>query len=354
MILWKTGHLRFAMVATIGVAALWPLLPRAKAGEKTPIGQRIQFSDGSTAPQVPLRRPEEGIPSKPFEFLDRNNSISGVVAPLALPSPGSFPSLQNNPKLRELFEQKLDEKKNWIYRTSDDLTHLGTVNEMFGVQEREIAGRSPKSRKSLERFFESKNPKPTADTAGDEWIKRNEDKYDYNLDPDKRRGKDAGLRYAQPIDPGRMMTAGFALPTDWSGSAAARNPLNDTAGFRNDRSDLAKAQRESADDFRKLLVTPGINPLAAGFNPLNLGVDTTAQGYSPIAPLVPAQSTLPTLAGALTGKDAGASRLNSLADRETKPLGASSLSPVITAPTTPAPPYFKPSPATVDLPQRKF
>jgi len=356
MIFRKKDGVRRAATTGSAAAIVCLVTLRLIAGERTAIGQRIQFSGADNAPELPLNHPGDKLPSKPFEFLDRNNSIGGVVEPLALPTPGSFPRLPNNPKLRELFEQKLDEKKNWIYRTPNDLSHLATVNEMFGVREAEIDGRSPKSRKSFERFFENKNPKPTADTAGDDWIKRDADKAnDYNFDPDKRRSKEVGLRYTQPIDPGRIVTAGFSLPTDWSsGSATAQKPLNDTIGFGSDRSNLLRERLGQADNFKRLLATPGINPLAAGFNPVGLGVDISRQGYNPITPILPTQTGPPTLAGALSGNDTGAGGigLSPLAEQGTKTFGPSSLSPVVSAPTGPS--YLKPSPATVEFPQRKF
>jgi hypothetical protein len=349
MIFRKKDGLRRAAMTGSAAAVVCLVTLRLVAGERTAIGQRIQFSGADNAPELPQNRPSDKLPSKPFEFLDRNNSIGGVVAPLTLPTPGSFPNLPTNSKRRELFEQKLDEKRNWIYRTPNDLSHLATVNEMFGVREAETDGRSPKSRKSIERFFESKNTKPAADMAGDDWIKRDADKAnDYNFDPDKRRSRDIGLRYTQPIDPGRMMTAGFSLPTDWSSSSAtAQKPLNDATGFGSDRSNLLRERLGQADNFKRLLATPGINPMAAAFNPVNLRVDTTRQGYSPITPILPTQTGPPTLAGSLSGND-----LNPLAEQGTKSLGPSSLSPVVSAPTGPA--YLKPSPATVEFPQRKF
>jgi hypothetical protein len=62
------------------------------AGERTSIGEKIQFTEPETgAPDLPTNNPRERSFSRPFEFLDRGNSFGGVAAPLPLPGPNAVP-----------------------------------------------------------------------------------------------------------------------------------------------------------------------------------------------------------------------------------------------------------------------
>src|SRR2546429_4848699 len=61
-------------------------------------------------------RPRDDLVSRPFEFLDRDNSISGVVEPLVAPATGALPNTARNARLIEAF----DRKKNWVYVRSED------------------------------------------------------------------------------------------------------------------------------------------------------------------------------------------------------------------------------------------
>ena len=88
----------------------------AVAGQRTPVREKIQFSAPGEPVELPAARPKGDLGPR-FEFLDRGNSISGVVEPFVAPAPGLLPNLMRNPRLLEA----VDRKKNWIYSQPEDL-----------------------------------------------------------------------------------------------------------------------------------------------------------------------------------------------------------------------------------------
>src|SRR6059036_2564037 len=108
---------RFTAVAMAGSMASLLACLSTVAGDRTRVREQIQFSSPSAPVPSPTARPRADLPSKPFEFLDGANSISGVVAPFVAPSSSSFPKLPRNARLLEA----IDQKKNWIYVRSEEV-----------------------------------------------------------------------------------------------------------------------------------------------------------------------------------------------------------------------------------------
>src|SRR5213593_2628782 len=128
----------------------------AVAGEGTPVREKIRFSGPGDAIALPSSRPKDDLLSKPFEFLDRGNSVSGVVAPAL--APAALPSYQRNSRLLELFEQRLDQKRNWIFGQSADFGRTPTPEEVFNVGA--FGGAETKPKTALENFLAGSGPKP--------------------------------------------------------------------------------------------------------------------------------------------------------------------------------------------------
>src|SRR5882672_11468944 len=117
-----------------------------------------------------------------------------------------------------------------------------------------------------------------------------------------------------------------------------------------------REQQTRGDDFRKLLTgSGGINPLATGFDPINLTVDSTRQALNPVtAPRIgempPAGFNAVNPLQGVGGPGGNHSTL--LGDQNAKILGPSSLSPAVSAPTES--PLIQSRPAVAEFPRRRF
>ena len=354
--------MRFAQKSRLGrflaavgcAAAVWRVCLLAAAADRAPIREKIQFSSPGEPVDSPTARPRDDLVSRPFEFLDHGNSISGVVQPLVAPAGGALSKPGRNARLIEAF----DRKKNWVYVRSDDLNRAQTMDETFGL--RDSAGADRKPRTALENFFEDRGQKPlrdrTRETQG-EWTGTGA-KQDYTsgLDRDDRTGANANVRFDGPIDPKRTLAAGFSLPGDfWRASPGQGRLDNFHNGGLNDPFSTAGDRQNRSDEFRKLLSVPGtVNPLVPRFDPINLQVDATRQLLNPVTAQRPGE--LPGAGGDLlnplrSAEPAG--NRSSLFDVQSVGiLGPSSLSPAVTAPTEPS--YVPPKPVVLEFPRRKF
>ncbi|HKS38034.1 MAG TPA: hypothetical protein VJW76_12630, partial [Verrucomicrobiae bacterium] len=140
------------------------------------------------------------------------------------------------------------------------------------------------------------------------------------------------------------------------GPFATTRPQGTMGGASSPPASKAAERQTAADDFRKLLITPSrINPLVAGFDPINLRVDSTRQELNPVTPL-PAANGLtqgldafdPFRSGLQPGRGG---KLTALEELNARALGRSSLSPAV-APATQ--PRYTPAPVILDFPTRKF
>ena len=318
--------------------------------------EKIRFSGAGDAITPPSSRPKDDLLSKPFEFLDRGNSASGVVAPTL--SPVALPSYQRGSQLLELYERRLDQKRNWIFAQPEDFGRAPTAEEVFNIGTFGVAETKPKT--VLENFLAGSAPKPGrghAGQAGSNGDKRSLDKPGSRIERDDRPGDEVSSPLTTPYDSTRFLSAGFSLPGDFLGRPAAPARLND---FLNTApaDPIAKARddRKHADEFRKLLNFSGpANPLTTGLDPIHLGLDLTRQEFNPVT--APRLGELPRI-----GRDAfnplGAissppgSRFNALDDQTAKILGPSSLAPAVSAPADS--PIRQPSPTVLEFPKRKF
>ena len=343
---------RFLAAVGCAVAAWWACV-LAIAADRPPVREKIQFSSPGNPTDSPTARPRDDLVSRPFEFLDRDNSISGVVEPLVAPATGALPNTARNARLIEAF----DRKKNWVYVRSEDLNRTRTMEETFGL--RDAAGGDRKPRTALENFFEDRGQKPlrdrTRETAG-EWKGTGAKQDTSGFDRDDRTGANAIVHFDSPFDTKRTLAAGFSLPGDFWRTAPGPGRLDnfDNGGLGDSFSSERDRQNRS-DEFRKLLSVPGsLNPLVPRFDPINLQVDMTRQVLNPVTaqrlgelPGVGGDFLNPLRSGEPLGNRSALFDIQSVGS-----LGPSSLSPAVTAPTGPS--YVPLKPAQSEFPRRKF
>ena len=341
----------FGQACAVGLACL-----AAVAGEAKPVREKIQFSGAGDASSVPSSRPKADLPSKSFEFLDHGNSISGVVAPMLGPS--ALPSYQRNPRMLELFEQKLDQKRNWIYGQSADFGRAPTAEEVFNVGALGDAEAKPKT--ALESFLARRGPKPRsgpAERAGSEGDKRNLDRPSSSFEQEDQTRDEVSAPLTNPYESTKMLSAGFSIPNDFLGKSAAPARLND---FMNSPSpdSVAKTRddRKHAEEFNKILNFSGPgSPLSSGLSPIHLGLDTTRAELNPVT--APRLGELPGIGGDSlnTLRSIGGppvNRINELNDQTTRILGPSSLAPAVS--TQSDRPIRQSAPIFQEIPKRSF
>lgn len=354
----RLGH-STTVAGAVAAASLAPMATHA-ADPPPPVREQIHFSSSGQAVDSPLIRPRDEVSSKPFEFLDRGNSISGAVEPLVAPSSVALPNFPRNTRLLEA----LDRKKNWIYARPEDTDRGQTMDEIFGL--RGQGGPDKKPRTALENFFDSRSQKPARERtreSSDEWnrIDRKTDfgakKFDSGFGRDELKEGKENVRLENPFDSARVLTAGFSMPGGFFGTQSGQDRLNDfhNTGL-NDSLSGSREDQNHRDKFRELLAVPGsVNPLLPSFDPINLQVDTTRQALNPVT--APRLGELPSSGGDALNplRNIGStesSRFSALADPGASVLGPSSLAPAVAPPA--GTPYIQPKPTVLEFPRRKF
>jgi hypothetical protein len=331
------------------------------AAEPGPASEKIQFSSHGDALKLP-GNDEDPDRIRPFESLERGNSMSGVLepingGPLALPPPQGTP----NQRMTELWVHKLDQKKNWIYAKPENLGDSPTAEQVMQVRDYDLSG-ATKRRDAMAEFLDGKAERLAASSL----TPLNPDRSDSPVLPEGNSGSrpDFGRTLSLPetggsrrVAPERPFLAGL-LPTEPQPTTpAANNPggfllANPTGGTP----DAARLP----GSIRELLATPdGLNPLALGFDPINLRVDTTRQEINPITPRRLTDLSLDKrldITGVLTAPGMGGSDHPSALDElASKLMGPSSLAPAVTAPVAAEVAHPVTSKAGVlQVPTRKF
>jgi hypothetical protein len=263
-----------------------------------------------------------------------------------------------------MLEQKLEQKKNWIYNRPEDMNRQPTLEQMFGVRESEAVG-GKMSRRGRDTAFErDENPKDKP------LLRRKERSSDDLNDRESanpvrltvefgRLHTNDGPRAAGLFEPHRVVGAGFGGPDGLFNTASSPGRMAD---FTSHEAILGRKRvdpKQGASDPFGIVLTPpsAANPLALGFDPINLRVDTTRQELNPVIPTGLNQSLPGSSLGSLDALRTVAgppsrSSLSLVEDRNTQVLGPSSLSPAVAAP---AESRFSPPPPTVlEFPKRKF
>jgi hypothetical protein len=271
--------------------------------------------------------------------------------------PSALPSYQGNSRLLQLFEQRLDQKRNWIFRQPADFGRTPTAEEAFNVSV--FGGAETKPKTALENFLAGR-PKPgrgRVEQTGSDGDKSSLDPRGSRVDREDRPREELSTSLTSPYDSSRIMAAGFSFPNDFLGISTGPARFND---FLNTApaEPVAKARddRKHDDEFRKLLNFSGpANPLTTGLDSIQLGLDPTHLELSPVT--APRLGELPGIGRdtlnplrAINGPPG--SRFNGLNDQSAKILGPSSLAPAVSAPSDS--PIRQPAPTVLEFPKRKF
>jgi len=350
---WRRWRDAIGLVTAVGLACC-----AAVAGDAPPVREKIQFSGPGDAIALPSSRPKDDLLSKPFEFLDRDNSVSGVVAPAL--APAALPSYQRNSRLQELFEQRLDQKRNWIFGQPEDFGRTPTAEDVFNIGAFGDAETKPKT--ALEKFLSGSGSKPGRrhlDQVGSDRDKHSLDKPISRFERDDRPREEISSPLSTPYDSSRFLSAGFSFPNDFLGKSSGPGSFNDFLNAEPaDPGARMRDDRKRTDEFKKLPNFSGpVNPLTPALDPIQWGVDTTRQELNPVT--APRLGELPGIGRgalnlnplhAISGPPSG--RFNGLDDQTAKILGPSSLAPVVSAPADS--PLRQPTPTVLEFPKRRF
>jgi len=277
-------------------------------------------------------------------------------------SSSSSPGILTTKRMQEL----IDQKKNWIFRTTEDLNNNSAVKEMIGMDDDLMTSVNTKPKTSVERFLLGDQDKKNAAKHGnDESAIESE-----SVDDTQRRASPFGANASGT----EVVSSGFDHLFDQGRVNMNASPNADTA-FRNpfqspsslqplssssilgSRFDANHEQKRRTEEFRQLLSGPSeANPLAGPSDPINaLLSDSTRQSLQPVLPqsssLLPAgrPGSLDSLSGV-----AGPARsaLPGANDFNLRTLGPSSLSPAFLP--SPEPRLVQPRPAVLEIPRRSL
>ena len=266
------SHWRYLSSAALVVGLTVSGLP-----ENVFAGPPIEFSKpGEKASQL-VPKPKDDRPSEPFEVLDRESSLGGVVPP---------PAVAPQPSERTL--ELLDRRKNWIFNKG-----LENFSNRRGWRENSEAGGfgaldgRPKS--VLQEFYDERGSKAT-NSAG----RRAPSGYTDASESDHGR-LDRGDIAGRPLTPRPANPYETYLPANAGLFAPVVTPLGDHPQDRvrsglnwtPDRQDGLSGNRprqNSMELFQPLAASPGFNRIVpAGLDPLNPGTGSPGLGFSPIS-----------------------------------------------------------------------
>ncbi|MBI4325149.1 MAG: hypothetical protein HY674_07775 [Chloroflexi bacterium] len=332
------------------------------ASEPAWAGEKIQFSRPSE--KIELPKPSLKEDRLPPSLGARNTGSSGGDIDIPVAPPTFRPSAALQKKLGEY----IDRRSNWIFYGPDSLQESADKDSPWPEFSLDKADHKPK--KAVDRFLEEGNGRSNRSTDNESANLANKsDESSRNLMNPSSRNPDNGLSnapmsefnlnsYLHPSHADDMLSRPF---NDSLHNFFAPPTLEDPSNLsRSTRLERKRQDQERAAEFQKLLQPRGMfNPLAGPIDPINLQPDATRQEINPILPkrfedgsstlgrsdnLDPARAFRPS---------ANIGRPGSLEVYNPAMLGASSLSPAITAPSTPTV-IFQPKPAVLEIPRRKF
>jgi hypothetical protein len=269
-------------------------------------------------------------------------------------------------------EKFLDQQKNWIFLTPDNLKSSQTPEETFGVDDASMTGRNQKPKKLLEQYWDS--------MSRDSQSKSNRLSGDSSVEGDDpeagTRGPSTGLDVSVHKSSAKSdQTGAHPLLDQIQNPAAFGASFTDLTGSRflssdsflmpamkpvaNDR--LNQAHSQAADtEFRRMILPMGTPPLSGLDDPINSPLDQTRQ---PINPITPSSRTFSTGIGSGPGNGAldqlrglnGAGRdlsMGGLDVLNNRTLGPSSLAPAGVAPAASS--FLQAKPAMLEIPRPRF
>jgi hypothetical protein len=297
-------------------------------------------NSASLFPALPDDGAESRLPGDRFDFIRRDSSVGGVVG-------GGPSSALAEPPSARLMEQ-LERRRNWIYSTQTPSSFELSAQEVLGVRSSEPAKRSGESASMLADFFHDRGSSRPQNRSIDDPLSRSMQVP--GVDNKLLGNMTSGLGLVGQNDSLGMAPFRSAGTEDSAPSSARAGVIGDS-GLSQDGGSGAPAS------IRALLSIPGtVNPLVAGFDPINLRVDTTRQELNPtttdpLAGFITPPKSIDALLDTPT-RAASAGRPSALDDFNTRMLGNSSLAPAV-APFSEARPADRPLDFG-QFPSRKF
>jgi hypothetical protein len=206
-------------------------------------------------PEVPDEGAESRLPGERFDFLRGDSSVGGVVEGAPSPKIGEY----HGSRAIDL----INRRRNWIYSTQSTPSFEVSAERAVGVRSADADSTSTDTGWAAE-FFQDRGP-GQARQLDDPFTIRIPGIQDHVL------GQTHSLGIPRPADP--------LAPLQNIGVGASPPPR--AAGGLTGPSELSGVP----NSVRELLAIPGsVNPLAAGFDPINLRIDGTRQELNPTLP----------------------------------------------------------------------
>jgi len=216
-------------------------------------------------PELPDDGAESRLPSDLLDFIGRGSSVGGVVGSLPAPGPAELPSA----RAIELLERR----RNWIYNTQSPSSFELSAEQTLGVRSSDTTQLSGQSQGWMADFFYDRGSDGPQSRPFDDILSRQVQVPGMNASLPSGSRSGLGL-------PGQTPTLGLA-PFQAAMSQSAQSGSS-VSGLTGDPGLRQGSESGMSSSVRDLLSTPGgMDPLAAGFDPINLRVDTTRQELNP-------------------------------------------------------------------------
>jgi hypothetical protein len=297
-------------------------------------------NSASLFPALPDDGAESRLSRDRFDFIRRDSSVGGVVG-------GASSSALAEPPSARLMEQ-LERRRNWIYSTQTPSSFELSAQEVLGVRSSEPSKRSGESGGMLADFFHDRSSARPQNRSIDDPLSRSM----------QVPGVDNKLLGNMTSGLGLVGHHGsLGMEPFRSAGTEDSTPSSTRAGVIGELGLSEEGVSGGPASIRELLSTPGtVNPLVAGFDPINMRVDSTRQELNPtttdpLAGFITPPKTIDAILDTPT-RAASSGRPSALDNFNTRMLGNSSLAPAI-APFSEARPADRPLDFG-QFPSRKF
>jgi hypothetical protein len=306
---------RSAFVALL--AAVLTVPGSAASPESSPSAEALTATQNSASlfPRLPEEGADSRLPDSRFNLL-RGGSAGGAAS-------GGM-SASETPSARVL--DQLDRRRNWIYATQSPSSFELSAEQALGVRSAEPADRNGESEGWLAEFFHDRGTERPLNRSTD-------DIFSSSL---QTPSVQSALFGATPTSaPG---ISGFNLGmAPFQAAPAESSSGGSLRGIGGNLSLPEQGLSRVPTSIRELLASPGsLDPLATGFDPINLGTDTTQLRLNPTAPtrMADLDTTAKTVDALLERpiRDASSTRPSYLDNFNSRMMGNSSLAPAIRAP----------------------
>ncbi len=326
---------------TIAAVALM-VCARTLGADATPAATPDSPAQGRSSlfPALPDDGAESRLPGNRFDFMGHGDSSAG--------SPMEAPSMSKPPSARAV--ELLERRRNWIYSTQTPASFDISADQTLGNRSGEDVSWGGKQKGALADFFYDRGTQRTQSAAFEEdSLSRSLQVPGYST-PLTRLDSGLGMPAQNPT---------LGLTPYQSAAPASANPGagSSVSGLTSGLGSSPDSGMDVSASVHQLLSSPqSLNPLAGGFDPINLRGDTTRQDLNPtVGNRLSNMRSAPRTVDALLERPTrtlGSDPAAYLDNINTRTVGSSSLSPT-TAPSSEVRAANRPS-AFGQFPARKF